>query len=36
MNMDHAQTDCPGKNIEAALPDLLSQVRDRVVPAANR
>jgi hypothetical protein len=35
MHMDHAQTDCPGKNFKAVLPGLLSQVRDRLAPVEN-
>jgi hypothetical protein len=35
MHMDHAQTDCPGKNFKATLPELLSQVRDTLAPALN-
>jgi hypothetical protein len=35
MHMDHAQTDCPGANFKAALPDLLSRVRGRLAPAAD-
>jgi hypothetical protein len=26
--MDHAQTDCPGKNFKANVPGLLSRVRE--------
>jgi len=35
MHMDHAQTDCPGKNFKAVLPNLMSQVHDKLAPALN-
>jgi hypothetical protein len=31
MHMDHAQTDCPGKNFKAVLPDLISRIHDKLV-----
>jgi hypothetical protein len=30
VHMDHAQTDCPGKNFKAALSDLMSRIRDKL------
>jgi hypothetical protein len=36
MHMDHAQTDCPGKNFKAAIPGLLSRVAGRLAQAGNR
>lgn len=32
MHMDHAQTDCPGKNFKSVLPGLVSQVHDKLAP----
>jgi hypothetical protein len=36
MHMDHAQTDCPGRNFAGALPGLLSQIRERLAHDSNR
>jgi hypothetical protein len=36
MHMDHAQTDCPGKNFKMVLPGLLSQVREKLVHDSSR
>lgn len=35
-HMDHAQTDCPGRNFTSALPGLLSQVREKLAHDSNR
>jgi hypothetical protein len=35
VHMDHAQTDCPGKNLKAALPALLSRIHETLTTALN-
>jgi hypothetical protein len=36
MHMDHAQTDCPGKNFKTALPDLISRIREKLAADSKR